>query len=100
MFLAKVSFPTALAWAPDGRLFIAERAGTIKVDRNGKVVVFATVKTVTTQPGGGYSERGLLGLALSPNFATDHYVYALYSTADYKNTVVVRWTDCDSEGTA
>jgi glucose/arabinose dehydrogenase len=99
VFLSNVAFPTALAWAPDGRLFIAERAGTIKVDRNGQVSVFATVTTVTTQPGGDYSERGLLGLVLSPTFATDHYVYALYSTADYQHTVVVRWTDCASRGT-
>ena len=100
MYLAKVDFPTALAWAPDGRLFIAERAGTIKVDRAGTVGVFATVDTVTTQSGGGYSERGLLGLALSPQFATDHYVFALYSTTDYQSTVVVRWTDCGSKATA
>ena len=100
VFLKKVEFPTALAWAPDGRLFIAERGGTIEVDRAGAVGVFATVPTVTTQPGGDYSERGLLGLALSPTFTTDHYVFALYSTTDYKHTVVVRWTDCASKATA
>ncbi len=99
VYLANVNFPTALAWAPDGRLFIAERAGTVKVDRAGTVDVFATVDTVTTQSGGGYSERGLLGLALSPEFPTDHYVFALYSTTDHQSTVVVRWTDCASKAT-
>jgi hypothetical protein len=45
------------------------------------------VPTVTTERGGGYSERGLLGLALSPTFATDHFVYAFYSRADYSTQV-------------
>jgi aldose sugar dehydrogenase len=98
VFLNDGHFPLALAWAPDGRLFFAERGGTIKTDADGKVRVFAKVSTVTTQPGGGYSERGLLGLVLSPDFAADHYVYAMYSTVDYQHTLVVRWTDCDGRG--
>src|SRR5258708_28054802 len=70
------NFATALAFAPDGRLFYAERSGTVGVWQNGSTHTFATVSTVTTEPGGGYSERGLLGLAISPSFASDHYVYA------------------------
>src|SRR5262245_60548511 len=58
-------FPTALAWAPDGRLFFAERAGTIKIVSGTDVTTFVTVPTVTSERGGGYSERGLLGLAVS-----------------------------------
>jgi glucose/arabinose dehydrogenase len=99
VFLANVHFPTAIAWAPDGRLFIAERAGTIETDARGRLRTFATVPTVTTEPGGGYSERGLLGLAVSPNFVTDRFVYALYSTTDREHTVIVRWTDCRGVGT-
>jgi len=88
------SFPTALAFAPDGRLFFAERSGTVRVWQNGAVHTFASVRTVTTEPGGGYSERGLLGLALSHTFASDHYVFAFYSDADYSHQRVIRWTDC------
>jgi len=87
--------PTALAWAPDGRLFFAERAGAVKVVANGDVRVVTTVPTVTTERSGGYSERGLLGLALSPDFATDHHVYVFYSRADYQTQVVERFTECD-----
>jgi len=61
---------------------------------NGASRVFATVSTVTTEAGGGYSERGLLGLAISPGFATDHHVYAFYSDPDRRHQHVVRWTDC------
>src|SRR5262249_49353105 len=92
--------PTALAFAPDGRLFFAERAGTVRVVQGGAVRTFATVPTVTTEPGGGYSERGLLGLAVSPTYAADHYVYALYDTTDDAHQDVVRWTDCGGTGQA
>ena len=47
-----------MAFAPDGTLFWAERAGTIKYWQSGGAHVFASVPTVTTEQGGGYSERG------------------------------------------
>jgi glucose/arabinose dehydrogenase len=93
------AFPTALAFAPDGRLFWAERSGTVRVWQNGASKVFATVPTVTTEAGGGYSERGLLGLAIPPTFAQDHLVYAFYSNTDRAHQTVVRWTDCAGTGT-
>ena len=85
---------TALAFAPDGRLFFAERGGAIKIASGGQVATFTNVATVTTERGGGYSERGLLGLALSPTFATDHFVYAFYSRDDFETQVLVRFTEC------
>jgi glucose/arabinose dehydrogenase len=92
-------FATALAFAPDGRLFWTERAGTVMVWQGGAAQVFASVSTVTTEPGGSYSERGLLGLAVSPTFANDHFVYAFYSEPDYAHQTVVRWLDCGGKGT-
>ena len=87
-------FATALAWAPDGRLFFAERAGTIKIASGPSVRTFTTVPTVTSDRTGVYSERGLLGLALSPDFAVDHFVYAFYSRDDGTTQAVVRFTEC------
>src|ERR1700680_61337 len=92
------NFATALAFAPDGRLFWAERSGTVRVWQNGASRVFASVRTVTSESGGGYSERGLLGLAISPTFSTDRFVYAFYSDSNYATQHVIRWTDCN--GTA
>lgn len=66
--------------------------------QDGASHVFATVRTVTAQPNGAYSERGLLGLAVSPTFAQDRYVYAFYSDADYAHQHVVRWRDCRGTG--
>lgn len=88
------AFATALAFAPDGRLFWTERAGTVMVWQNGAAHVFAKVATVTSEPGGGYSERGLLGLAISPTFSSDHLVYAFYSDTNYTQQHVIRWRDC------
>jgi glucose/arabinose dehydrogenase len=92
------SFATALAFAPDGRLFWAERSGTVRVWQDGAAHTFATVRTVTTQPGGGYSERGLLGLAISPTFTRDRFVYAFFSDANYTEQHVIRWRDCRGTG--
>jgi glucose/arabinose dehydrogenase len=91
---------TALAFAPDGRLFFTERSGTVRVFQDGAVKEFAKVPTVTTESGGGYSERGLLGLAISPAFATDHFVYAFVSHPDREHQDIVRWTDCAGSGGA
>jgi glucose/arabinose dehydrogenase len=88
------NYATALAFAPDGRLFWAERSGTVKVWQDGVARTFATVQTVTTERDGGYSERGLLGLAISPTFSQDRFVYAFYSDANYTQQHVVRWRDC------
>jgi glucose/arabinose dehydrogenase len=88
------AFATALAFAPDGRLFWTERSGTVKVWQDGAAHDFAKVSTVTAERGGSYSERGLLGLALSPTFASDHLVFAFYSDANYTQQHVIRWRDC------
>src|ERR1700687_1290648 len=81
-------FATALAWAPDRRLFYAERSGTIRTFDGTTRRVFATVSPSTE------GERGLLGLAVSPTFAKDHFVYAFYSRADdLTRQRVVRWLD-------
>lgn len=91
---------TAIAIAPTGGLFYAERAGRITYVTGSQVHPFASVSTVTAEPGGGYSERGLLGLAVSQSFASDGYVFAFYSGTDYAHQYVVRWRECDGTGTA
>ncbi len=92
------TFPTALAFTPDGQLFWIERSGTVKVWQDGAARTFAQVNTVTTERDGSYSERGLLGLAISPTFSSDHFVYAFYSDINYTEQHVMRWRDCRGTG--
>ncbi len=66
----------------------------MKVTDGRTTQTFAQVTTVTTERGGGYSERGLLGLAVSPRFDRDRLVYALFSSPDLATEQVVRWRDC------
>lgn len=66
----------ALEQAPDGRIFIAERAGIVKVFQNNIVSTVFTVTTLTDK------EQGLLGLTLHPNFATNGYIYVFYAIVD------------------
>ena len=58
--------PTDVAFAPDGRIFVAERAGRIRLVRDGVLqpASAATLEDVTTA-----GEGGLLGLAVDPQFA-------------------------------
>src|SRR5687768_13085306 len=74
----------SLAQASDGRIFIAERAGVVKVYQNGTVSTVFTVTTTTD------SEQGLLGLTLHPNFASNGYIYVFYTRADKFNHIIER----------
>ena len=79
------SGPTAMEFAPDGRLFVCLQGGQIRVIENGTLLT-APFVTVTTVANG---ERGLLGIAFDPNFASNHFVYVYYtfSTAPIHNRV-------------
>jgi glucose/arabinose dehydrogenase len=78
---------TALAHAPDGRIFIAERSGSVKVFQNGTVTTVHSVATTTA------NEQGLLGITLHPQFATNGWFYIFYtnqaSTIHYLDRVTV-----------
>ncbi|MBX9626735.1 MAG: PQQ-dependent sugar dehydrogenase, partial [Gemmataceae bacterium] len=72
---AGLTAPTGMAVAPDGRVFVAEQAGTLRVIRNGTLLP-APFVTLTVDPA---RERGLIGVALDPAFAANGFVY-LYHT--------------------
>ncbi|HEY0640879.1 MAG TPA: PQQ-dependent sugar dehydrogenase [Pseudonocardiaceae bacterium] len=78
-----LAVPWGLAFLPDGSALISER-GTARIKR----IAGGTVTTIGTVPGVRPSgEGGLLGIAVSPTFATDRLVYA-YFTATSDNRVV------------
>ena len=74
---ADVADPMELAVAPDGRVFVAERGGALKVwDPATQTTTTAARLAVTTS-----FEDGLLGLTLDPDFASTGWVYLYYSPA-------------------
>ena len=76
--------PWALAFAPDGRLFIAERPGRIRIVQDGRLQPDPWLTLDVVESG----ESGLLGLALDPNFAQNRYVYVAYTAARFQNRLV------------
>ena len=70
--------PTVVRFSPDGRVFVAEKRGMIKVFdslSDTTPTIFADLRTNVYN----FWDRGLLGMALAPNFPTDPYVYVLYT---------------------
>ena len=72
-----LSEPTDVAFAPDGRLFVAERGGRVRVVRDGQLRAEPALAIADVATAG---EGGLLGLAFDPRFEQTRLVYALYTT--------------------
>ena len=69
--------PTAMAIAPDGRIFVAQQGGALRVVKNG-ALLSQPFLTLSVNSSG---ERGLLGVAFDPNFASNSFVYVYYTTS-------------------
>ena len=88
--------PTNVQFAQDGRIFVAEKSGIIKVFDN---LTDTTPKTFADLRTNVYNfwDHGLLGVALDPNFPTNPYVYVLYSyDADIGGTAP-KWGQPDTD---
>lgn len=70
--------PTDLAFAPDGRLFIAEKRGTIRaLEPDGTLRIQSVISIDDEVNNAG--DRGLLSIALDPDFLNNGYIYLLYT---------------------
>src|SRR5207244_953681 len=72
-----LSSPTAMAFAPDGRLFVCEQGGQLRVIKNGALLATPFVSLSVDSSG----ERGLLGVTFDPNFSSNQFVYVYYTTS-------------------
>lgn len=70
-----LSNPTAMAIAPDGRIFICQQGGALRVVKNNALLATPFV-TLTVDSTG---ERGLLGVALDPDFLINKFLYVYYT---------------------
>jgi glucose/arabinose dehydrogenase len=76
-----VASPTALAFTPDGRMLITTQSGQLRVYADGMLLDTPALdlKVSANPPLCDASERGLLGIAVDPSFATNHYIYLYYT---------------------
>ncbi len=88
-----LEIPWALAFAPDGRLFVTERPGRLRVLKEGKLHLVGTLAEVVH-----IGEGGLMGLALHPRFAQNHLLYVCYTTRSQKGKLINRVVRYREEG--
>jgi glucose/arabinose dehydrogenase len=74
-----LSVPWSIAFLPDGRILVNERAGRIRVIQNGQLRAepLATIEGVEAS-----GESGLMGLTLHPQFSSNHLLYIAYAYRD------------------
>lgn len=65
--------PWELAWGADGKLYLTERSGRIRVWDGGRLETLASLPVEQT------GEAGLMGLALDPHFPETPYIYTCYT---------------------
>ena len=80
--------PTAIGLAPDGRIFVAEQGGGLRVVKDGVLLPtpFLTLSVTST------NERGLLGVTFDPNFEQNGWVYVYYTSSSPVVNRVSRFT--------
>ncbi|WP_139559744.1 PQQ-dependent sugar dehydrogenase [Methylotetracoccus oryzae] len=67
--------PTAMSIAPDGRIFVCQQGGRLRVIKNGVLLP----KPFVTLAVNAVDEGGLLGVAFDPNFTSNRFVYVYYT---------------------
>jgi glucose/arabinose dehydrogenase len=84
-----LEIPWDIAFLPDGRALVTERLGRVRLlDRAGHVRQSPVARVAVSMVG----EGGLLGLALDPRFAHNHFVYLYFTTAPGMRLERWRWT--------
>jgi glucose/arabinose dehydrogenase len=72
-----LELPTTFAFLADGRILIAEKGGVVRVVEEGRLLPQPLIDL--SDRVNDYYERGLLGLAVDPQFESNGYVYLLYT---------------------
>ena len=90
-----LQIPWSLAFTPDGRLFITERPGRVRVFQNGALVTEPALTLTDVHTNG---ESGILGLAVHPNFESNHYIYLTYTATTSHGPVarLMRFREVDN----
>ncbi len=80
--------PTAMTMAPDGRIFITEKSGNVRIVRDGQLLAdpFFTIAV------DNFNERGLGGIVLDPDFERNHFFYLFYTVPGANFNRISRFT--------
>jgi glucose/arabinose dehydrogenase len=79
----RLDHPWSLAQMPDGTLLVTERAGRLRIVRDGKLDPVAVAGLPPINPSG---IGGLYDIALDPDFASNHFIYLSYVKPDDRNS--------------
>lgn len=72
--------PTSMAFAPDGRIFVTEQDGALRVaEENAQGDYELLPQPFLRVMSDSTGERGLLGIAFDPQFATNQYLYVYHT---------------------
>jgi len=80
-YLFTLSNPTAIAFTPDGRMLITTDAGMLRVVENGSLLTRPALDLSSKICSGG--ERGMMGVAVDPNFSSNNYIYVFWTFNKY-----------------
>jgi glucose/arabinose dehydrogenase len=76
IFATGLTLPVTMEFAPDGRLFVCEKNGALRIITAAGTLLPTPFMTLTVDTMG---ERGLLGITFDPQFATNGYLYCYYT---------------------
>ena len=93
-WVSGLSSAVAFAQAPDGRLFIAQQGGALKVVKNNALLATPFLQLTVDASG----ERGLLGVAFHPNFAINGFVYVYYTSPNGPHNRLSRFVASTANG--
>jgi glucose/arabinose dehydrogenase len=71
--------PTAVAFAPDGRMFIAQKTGIVQAWHPGSNTVTQVLDIHNQVNSPITADQGLTAMVLDPNFAQNHFMYLYYT---------------------
>ena len=90
--------PTVITYAPGGRVFVAEKRGIVKTWSSVASFDANAAPTTTLDIRGdvmNYWDRGLLGLAVDPNWPASNFIYVLYTYNAIPGGSVPAWSNGD-----
>ena len=83
-----ISNPTVMAFAPDGRIFVGQQNGQLRVIKDGSLLPQPFLSLSVSSSG----ERGLLGIAFDPDFNSNRYIYVYYTVSSGAHNRISRFT--------